>query len=717
MSGQSLYQAYSRLLKILETNQYRQHELDLHAPDIFKVCECVVEYYGYRCELPKSLSPDNPHEVNLRKIAHASQFLYRRVSLTEGWTKKDVGPLIGFIEDTETPCAFIPSKTGGYFIMTADKPKPRKLTTEMLSQLSAVAYMLYIPLPQKKLGAIDLLRSGIKNIKTDLSITLGTQLIIALLSLITPLVTGYIFQQVVPNADIPLLLQIGILLSANILILTMFMFFQTMSLIRIQIKVNAQMQPAIWERLLNLPVHFFRQFSYGDLVLRALGINEIQQSVNVYELQVFLSGIFSMIMLIALFFLNTHLASWVLFFVVLMVLMNLFVGYFTMKFQYQTLMRQGKVSSFIMQILNSISKIRLSNSDAKIFSLWANQYANFVHYNHQRRHCQNISLSFNLMFSSFVLIVIYYLAYMQHEHLSFGTFIAFNSVFIAFSTEFINLLNTMTGLVTLVPHYQRMVPIIQSDQELDRQGRDPGEITGRAELKNVTFRYDPQSLPILDNVSIDIQPGEFVAIVGPSGAGKSSIFRLMLGFEEPEAGKVLYDGYHLKYLNIKMLREQIGVVLQNDVLFPGTILENILGYSNESKEIAWHAAQIAAIDKEIKDFPMGMHTMIAEGATSFSGGQRQRLLLARALARQPKILLLDEATSALDNIHQRKVKENLEKIDLSRLVIAHRLSTITFADRIFVLKESKVIQTGSFKELIAQPGFFQEMAHQQKLKT
>jgi ABC-type bacteriocin/lantibiotic exporter with double-glycine peptidase domain len=242
---------------------------------------------------------------------------------------------------------------------------------------------------------------------------------------------------------------------------------------------------------------------------------------------------------------------------------------------------------------------------------------------------------------------------------------------------------------------------------------DPGELRGRVEIHHVYFRYDPDGPLVLDDVSLRAEPGEFIAIVGPSGAGKSSLLRQLLGFEETESGSVFFDDHDLAGLNVQAVRHQMGVVLQNGRLMSGTVYQNIAGVSQLTMDQAWEAARMAGLDRDIEMMPMGMFTFLGDGASTISGGQRQRLMIARAIAPRPRILLFDEATSALDNRTQAIVSASLENLKATRIVIAHRLSTIINADRIYVLEAGRIAQSGTYAELMEQKGPFRELARRQ----
>jgi ABC-type bacteriocin/lantibiotic exporter with double-glycine peptidase domain len=297
--------------------------------------------------------------------------------------------------------------------------------------------------------------------------------------------------------------------------------------------------------------------------------------------------------------------------------------------------------------------------------------------------------------------------------LTTGEFLAFNAAFGQFLTAVLQLSASIVSVLSIVPLYERAKPILQTLPEVDQAKSDPGELSGNIEVSHLAFRYRPDTPLVLKDISMNIPAGEFVAFVGASGCGKSTLFRLLLGFEQPESGSVYYDGQELQQLDVQAVRRQMGVVLQNGKLLSGDIFTNLVGSSPLTVDDAWEAARMAGFDQDIRQMPMGMHTVVSEGGGGLSGGQRQRLMIARAIVAKPRILLFDEATSALDNQTQAIVSKSLEELKATRIVIAHRLSTIIHADRIFVLDKGVVVQSGTYDTLIQQEGLFAELAKRQ----
>src|SRR6185369_15376644 len=298
----------------------------------------------------------------------------------------------------------------------------------------------------------------------------------------------------------------------------------------------------------------------------------------------------------------------------------------------------------------------------------------------------------------------------SEKTLPVGQFLAFNAAFGQFLSAALSAVSIFSGVLGAVPSYERLRPILETVPEVDGSKAEPGELTGEIEISHVSFRYHDQSALVLDDVTVRAGPGEFVALVGPSGSGKSTCLRLILGFEKPTAGSIYFDGQDVAGLALQSVRRQIGVVLQSGRPMAGSIFSNIVGSANLGIDDAWEAARAAGLEDDIKAMPMGMHTVVSEGAETFSGGQKQRILIARAMVHRPRILLFDEATSALDNRTQEIVSRSLERLKATRIVIAHRLSTIQNADRIYVIDGGRVVEEGSFQDLLQRGGPFARLA-------
>jgi NHLM bacteriocin system ABC transporter ATP-binding protein len=370
---------------------------------------------------------------------------------------------------------------------------------------------------------------------------------------------------------------------------------------------------------------------------------------------------------------------------------------------------KGEIFGQTVQLINGIAKLHIAGAEERAFAAWSKNFARQVKLELSTQAIEDFVVLFNTVMPIATSGLLFWFAIRMLDRpqapgaeaitFSLGTFLAFNAAFGRFTQGTTLLSNTVTEVLQVIPQWQRTQPILQSVPEIDLTKADPGRLTGRISIDHVTFRYQLDAPLILDNISIQAAPGEFIALVGASGSGKSTILRLLLGFETPQTGAVFYDGQDLAGLDVDAVRRQFGVVLQNGQLTAASIFENITGSGLTTLDEAWAAARMASLAEDIENMPMQMHTMVSEGGGNISGGQRQRLLIARALVHKPRILLFDEATSALDNTTQAIVSKSLDQLQVTRVVIAHRLSTIQNADRIYVLQSGRIIQQGKFNEL------------------
>jgi len=641
----------------------------------------------------------------------------RAVLLDEGWFHHDAGALLGFLTDEEealSPVALIPVRNG-YVMEDPRSDAPEPVTAELTQRIHPQAYQFYPSLPERPVTPLDVLVFSSRRARRDIVFTLVVGMALGSLTTLIPLLTGQVFDTLIPGAERGLLLQLTLVLICIYLGQGLFDIARGFATVRAQTRMDVTLEAAIWDRLLSLPLPFFRRYSAGDLAARAAGIGQIREILAGTTLDAVLSGLFSLWNLGLLFIIDKSLAVAATGLVLVASIPAVVATRYALARQREVATLDGKLGGLLLQFFSGIAKLRVTAAENRAFSVWARIFA--------RRRDQdlgaewvNVRMSvFQSVFPIVCSMVLYWmLAKSGEQSISTGQFLAFAAAFGIFLGSTLHVIDAILHSLMVIPLYERAKPILTEPPE-NQGGGTRSELKGAIEVNHVSFRYDTKGPLILEDVSLQIGADEFVALVGPSGSGKSTLLRLLLGFETPTEGGIYYDGQALSSLDVRVVRKQIGVVMQSSRVMAGDIYTNIVGSSGLSQDDAWRAARAAALDKDVEAMPMGMYTVLSQGGGTLSGGQRQRLLIARALAPQPKILFFDEATSALDNVTQAVVSESLEGLRVTRVVIAHRLSTIRHADRIIVLERGRVVQMGSFDELMAVDGPFQALAKRQTL--
>ena len=704
------------LSSVLNPGQDQLYEmLDTDAP-LLAVFRLVAKASGIESKVKVR---DNLKEVKdpVGVVTRAAKVRSREVILAEDWYRSECGPLIGFSKNGRRPIALLPAPKRRYEMIDPEK-QIRKIVEESdLDEIEAKAYMIYRPLPEKPLKFMDLVRYSKFNVGKELWIIILTGLAGGLLGMVTPHATGIIFDSAIPKADRTELtyISMGLLIcaiSAGIFTLT-----GGMAMLRFEGKTDRNLQAAIWDRLLNLPVPFFRQFTSGDLAERAMAIDGIRQQLSGSVAKSIISSIFTVFNLFQLFYYSWKLALLGMG-LTFIALVPLLLGIIKVRYERVLSDLEGQLSGIMFQFISGISKLRAAGAEARAFSAWAKVFSKEKTAKKKAGYVQNVVEVWNSIFSIIASMAIFtFMVFVildsDTSSITTGTFLAFNAAFTQFLAAILGLSDTLVSVLVIFPLFERVKPILEAKPEVDSSSPEADDLTGHIEISRACFRYDKDGPLIIDDVSFKVEPGEFVALVGPSGSGKSTLFRMLLGFETPESGAIYYDGQELSSVDVRSIRRQLGVVLQNGKLMSGDIFKNIVGALPLTINEAWDAARMAGLEEDIRKMPMGMHTIISDGSGNLSGGQTQRVLIARALVGKPRILYFDEATSALDNQTQAAVSKSLEELKTTRIVIAHRLSTIINADRILVLENGVLVEQGTYEELVNQDGLFAELAKRQ----
>jgi ATP-binding cassette subfamily C protein len=653
--------------------------------------------------------------TRIDRLAREASAGYRIVALDgRQWWNEDAGPLLAFRRKTAEAVALIPLDRGhGYCLMDPASGDRVRVDHEVARCLEPQAFMFFRSFPDEPIGLLELLRFGMRGTGPDIRrvIFLGT--IGGVMGLGVPIATGMLIDTVIPTAHKTGLVQLILLLITTTIGISAFEFTRGIALLRIDARVTVGAQAAMMQRVLRLPATFFRDHAAGDLTQRMFGITQILQLVSAAAQTALLSWIFSLASFAYLFLVDWRLglitSALVAFALVVTVILNLL----RLRLERRMFEAQGDIASRVFQLLTGVAKLRANGAEKRAFSLWAGAFAYQKTLDFGIRRIANLLDVFNAGYIVLASLVLFAAVAVLLPDMNAGAFAGFNVAFSQFFAATMAMTAALTASLNIIPLYERSRVILHSLPEPNLAQGTAGVLSGAIDISHVDFSYSPDGPLILDDVTVRIAPGEFVAVVGASGSGKSTLFRLLLGFEQPQGGAIYYDGQDLSTLDLRAVRKQLGVVLQNGKLMPGELYTNIIGSSNLTIDDAWAAARLAGMEDDIKAMPMGMHTVIAEGAGVISGGQKQRLMIARAVAGKPRVLLFDEATSALDNHTQATVSHSVKSLRATRVVIAHRLSTIVDADRILVMDAGKLVESGSYSELMAKGGHFAALAKRQ----
>lgn len=661
-------------------------------------------------------------------IADAARVRFRQVALRGEWWRSDGGDLLARFQENKQPLALL--RVRGRYELHEPVAKTIRVVDEALAgQLAPFATSFFRSLPSAKLRLRDIVHFTVTGMGADALWLLGLGMTIGLLSLLTPLVTGYVFDALIPSSDRGQVVQLMGALIAVTIASTMFTMARSMAALRLESRADSSLEAAVWDRALNLPATFFKQYTSGDLASRLGAINTIRETISGTTLGSILTGVFSLLNVALLFYYDAKLAILGVGLVLGAALLTFALGFFTLRYQRQMVESSGTLSGLVLEYLRGVAKLRVTGSEARAFANWAREFSRMKQSAFGAGHVQNINDVFLSIYAVLTDILLFgAIGFFLFKAagapstgqeavkvLTTGQFIAFYGAFGAVMGAVTGLSHTALGLLNLIPVYERAKPVLEALPEVDEAKAHPGELQGQLDVVNASFRYREDGPLILDDVSFSIRPGGFIAVVGSSGSGKSTLLRCLLGFERLSSGGIFFDNQNLEEMDLRAVRRQMGVVLQHCQLMPGDIFTNIVGTSLLNIDDAWEAARFCSLEEDIKAMPMGMHTVISEGGGTLSGGQRQRILIARAIVHRPRIIFFDEATSALDNRSQETVTQSLNQLRATRIVIAHRLSTVINADRIIVMDRGRIAQVGDYKSLIDVPGIFQDLAKRQML--
>ena len=643
--------------------------------------------------------------------------MHRTVRLESGWYKDAFGAYLGKLHDGEV-VALLPGASGGYFYrdpVTGKDVKLNKMTEDLLDSRAEV---FYPTLPPRSLEVREFIQFLFQSLdKGDIIKVIVSAVISALVGLFPALASSLAYGEVAPSGQARLILPIAGLLLGVAVGTLLFQMNKNLVMNRIAIKIGEYAEAAIYARVLLLPTSFFKDYSAGNLATR---INNIWRMINAMVSGI-LGGGLTLVLSVIYFEQIIYYAPDLLPIAVLIIAAQVLVIALILrqlfKREVEVVEANTKASGTVTTLLSGIQKIKLAGAEDRAFAKWAGRFSEYAKAAFNRPKYLYCMDAFVVLIGMLGTLGIYLKA--MNAGYSTADFMAFNTAFGQINAAIVLFTGMIASMVRAYPKFGHLSPILRAAPECDDDKPSVKDVDGSIRVNGVSFRYSEDMPWILDNVSFSIRPGEYVAIVGRSGCGKSTLMRLLLGFEKPNAGNIMYGEYDLSCVNLRSIRQKgISMVMQDAKLLKGDIFENItLANPNATLEDAWEAAEIAGIAKDIREMPLGMNTLVSEGGGGVSGGQRQRLIIARAVCSGRRIMILDEATSALDNITQQAVAESLDRLKCTRIAIAHRLSTVQHCDRILVLDRGKICEEGTYEELIEKNGVFAELVKKQRLDT
>ena len=673
----------------------------------------ILKFYHFKpVDVPDDIT-DTDSELDYVLRTHG--LMKRDIKLPEGWYKDAFGPMLAFTKKEQIPVAVIPGKITGYSFKNPYTNKREKINKKNAALLDQDAICFYMPLPSKKLEIIDLLlfmkRSLLFN---DVLFMMLCTLLVTLVSMLLPRITKVLTGPILSGSKPSAVVNIAI---AMVCVTISYQIFESIRILlrsRIEIKISLNVQSAMMMRLMSLPPSFFRKYNPGELCSRSMAVNQLCDTLVGIIMDTSLTALVSLLYVFQIFNFAPSLTIPSILIVLITVVFSISSSLVQMGINRDFLNKQAKASGLSYQFISGIKKLKLSGSEKRAYSKWLLAYADQakVQFNPPLFIKVNgvISSGINL----FATIIIYFIS--ARSGLEQSNYFAFMASYGMLMGAFNALTLVANSFAEIKPALEMAGPFLDTAPEMKEGRLVVNNISGGLRVENVSFRYNEDSPYIFRNLSLDIKPGDYIAIVGKTGCGKSTLLRLLLGFEHPEKGAIYYDNQNIDNVELSSLRKKIGTVMQDSSLFQGDIYSNIaITNPNLTLDEAWEAAEIAEIADDIREMPMRMNTMVSEGQGGVSGGQRQRIMIARAVASKPKILMFDEATSALDNKTQKQISDALDKMGCTRIVIAHRLSTIKNCNKILVIDRGEIIESGTYDELINKNQYFAELVKRQQL--
>jgi len=633
----------------------------------------------------------------------------RAVELPPQWWKQEGPPLVAATRNGHYVCL---SWTGRDWSIVDPREPGANIDSASLirEQLNGRAWEFVPVLESTPLRLGDLGRLALKRSGRDVFVIGLLSIGLAFLAFFTPFILGKV-AGALNRIDTREVVTALIVLTLLLLVSVAWRYVRSVALVRMRMRASTLAGGATWDRLMRLRATWHSQHSLGDRMTQSTAVATASARVPNYVIVDVLDAVTVLGGLAAVATTSGALLAAVTVVLVIQLAVNVWLTRETARRTSARVAASADSQGRLLETLRAVDQLKVYGAESRAFRRWAIPQARLTRTDLAMRRIAMVQALSIGAWPVFGLIVLVGAAGLSQA--SFGEFVTAQAALAISGTALAATGLSTSSLMSGRSVLETLKPVLTAIPEGDSQGLELGLLNGDVAFHDVTFRYSPGAKAVLDGISFTVGAGEQIAIVGPSGSGKTSLVRILLGLEEPESGVLTIDGRDAAVLDRPSFRRQVGCVLQSSALMPGSIRDNVdMGRGLTSADI-WRALEWASVADEVRAMGLRLDTLVVDGSGSVSGGQRQRILLARALADNPRMLILDEATSAQDNVTQSSINLHMESLRVTRIVIAHRLSTIEGADRILVLDEGKVVQQGTYEELIAQPGHFSDLVRRQ----
>ena len=630
---------------------------------------------------------------------------YRLVDTPSDLVNHSYSTLIVFCSDTSLPLAIYRKGNENWlFNPYTEERKPLQGS----ERFEPRCIEIYASLPQSVNNLVDIAKFAFSEEIPSLVLLFMASAAAMLFNLSIPMLTNYLVGEILPKSDSQLLIETTTIVLLIIVGSATVQYLKTIMTLRLEGVTDHRLQTAVMDRLVRLPMTFISRFTTADLASRVNAISQIRQALGTGVLTTLISSLFSLSYFALMFQFDSELSIYAVILTLVSTCLVLFLTWKSIVLEKPLIEKTAEVTNFSLQAIMGLPQIRTSGKEPFVLLRWlkiVNQQAvlrlqnNFYNDSKQQYSVLAIPISSVVIFAVLTSRLLNSAGEMQFDSTA-ASFIAFNAAYASFNSSFANtvdVLANVSGRVSVL--WGRVEPVLLTEVEQGfKNSSVRKQITGSFQLSGLSYSFPESNISLFDNLDIHIPPGKYTAITGPSGCGKSTLIRFILGFLKPDSGEILVDGESLENLSIRAYRKQFGVVMQSASFNPGSIYDIVCGGIHRSEEQVWDALRKAAVDDDVRQLPMGLETLLMDSGSSLSGGQLQRISIARALINNPSVLILDEATSALDNASQKIISDMIDQMNITRIAIAHRLSTIRHADQIIVLQRGKPTEIGTWEE-------------------